>query len=384
MNRVKYSQDTLTHVLCTFVFALFSFFYLYYYQADLMTIMQHVLSEGQTHYNHFVGAVLITIVLLLIQGGVVRLFQRMRLSWAFTFVPSALLLAMITDVRQSDSAANGFIEFGWGGYVLPLCLIMFFVVVWGFNTSGITEKYNLDFKNPTHKLWVNLTVILLLMLFVCGWGNSDRVLHDRLHVEQCLADNDVDEALRTLQLHSDADENLTMLTAYALSRKGQLPERLFEFPLKGGSASLMPNGKNVGFGLIADTTFYAYLGNAYLQRMSTMHYLDYQRRHMRLNRRTVDYQLCAYLMDKKLDAFARNITKYYEVNDSVQLPKHYKEALILYTHSHSNPCIVYHDNVLDADFEDMQKLEKSIADARERQTALRDTYGNTYWYYYMY
>lgn len=384
MNRVKYSQDTLTHVLCTFVFALFSFFYLYYYQADLMTIMQHVLSEGQTHYNHFVGAVLITIVLLLIQVGVVRLFQRMRLSWAFTFVPSALLLAMITDVRQSASAANGFIEFGWGGYVLPLCLIMFFVVVWGLNTSGITEKYNLDFKNPTHKLWVNLTVILLLMLFVCGWGNSDRVLHDRLHVEQCLADNDVDEALRTLQLHSDADENLTMLTAYALSRKGQLPERLFEFPLKGGSASLMPNGKNVGFGLIADTTFYAYLGNAYLQRMSTMHYLDYQRRHMRLNRRTVDYQLCAYLMDKKLDAFARNITKYYEVNDSVQLPKHYKEALILYTHSHFNPCIVYHDNVLDADFEDMQKLEKSIADARERQTALRDTYGNTYWYYYMY
>ena len=322
MNRVKYSQDTLTHVLCTFVFALFSFFYLYYYQADLMTIMQHVLSEGQTHYNHFVGAVLITIVLLLIQVGVVRLFQRMRLSWAFTFVPSALLLAMITDVRQSASAANGFIEFGWGGYVLPLCLIMFFVVVWGLNTSGITDKYNLDFKNPTHKLWVNLTVILLLMLFVCGWGNSDRVLHDRLHVEQCLADNDVDEALRTLQLHSDADENLTMLTAYALSRKGQLPERLFEFPLKGGSASLMPNGKNVGFGLIADTTFYAYLGNAYLQRMSTMHYLDYQRRHMRLNRRTVDYQLCAYLMDKKLDAFARNITKYYEVNDSVQLPKH--------------------------------------------------------------
>ena len=384
MNRVKYSQDTLTHVLCTFVFALFSFFYLYYYQADLMTIMQHVLSEGQTHYNHFVGAVLITIVLLLIQVGVVRLFQRMRLSWAFTFVPSALLLAMITDVRQSASAANGFIEFGWGGYVLPLCLIMFFVVVWGLNTSGITDKYNLDFKNPTHKLWVNLTVILLLMLFVCGWGNSDRVLHDRLHVEQCLADNDVDEALRTLQLHSDADDNLTMLTAYALSRKGQLPERLFEFPLKGGSASLMPNGKNVGFGLIADTTFYAYLGNAYLQRMSTMHYLAYQRRDMRLNRRAVDYQLCAYLMDKKLDAFARNITKYYEVNDSVQLPKHYKEALILYTHSHSNPCIVYHDNVLDADFEDMQKLEKSIADARERQTALRDTYGNTYWYYYMY
>lgn len=384
MNRVKYSQDTLKRVLCTFVFTLFSFFFLYFYQADLMTIIQHVLSEGQTHYNHFVGAVLITIVLLLIQVGVVRLFQRMRLAWAFTFVPSSLLLAMITDVRQSASAANGFLEFGWGGYVLPSCFILFFVVVWIFNSSGIAEKYSMNSMNQTRQLWINLALVLLQMLFVCGWSNSDRVLHDRVHVEQSLADNDVDEALLTLQQHSDADENLTMLTAYSLSRKGELPERLFEFPLKGGSAALMPNGDNIGFGLLADTTFYAYLGNAYLQRMSTMHYLDYQRRHKRLNRRSVDYLLCAYLMDKKLDAFAHNITRYYEVNDSVQLPKHYKEALILYTHSHANPCVVLHDNVLDADFEDMQKLENSITDARERKTALRDTYGNTYWYYYMY
>ena len=132
MNRVKYSQDTLKRVLCTFVFTLFSFFFLYFYQADLMTIIQHVLSEGQTHYNHFVGAVLITIVLLLIQVGVVRLFQRMRLAWAFTFVPSSLLLAMITDVRQSASAANGFLEFGWGGYVLPSCFILFFVTTCWF------------------------------------------------------------------------------------------------------------------------------------------------------------------------------------------------------------------------------------------------------------
>ena len=384
MNRVKYSQDTLKRVLCTFVFTLFSFFFLYFYQADLMTIIQHVLSEGQTHYNHFVGAVLITIVLLLIQVGVVRLFQRMRLAWAFTFVPSSLLLAMITDVRQSASAANGFLEFGWGGYVLPSCFILFFVVVWILNSSGIAEKYSMNSMNQTRQLWINLALVLLQMLFVCGWSNSDRVLHDRVHVEQCLADNDVDEALLTLQQQSDADENLTMLTAYSLSRKGELPERLFEFPLKGGSAALMPNGDNIGFGLLADTTFYAYLGNAYLQRMSTMHYLDYQRRHKRLNRRSVDYLLCAYLMDKKLDAFAHNITRYYEVNDSVQLPKHYKEALILYTHSHANPCVVLHDNVLDADFEDMQKLENSITDARERKTALRDTYGNTYWYYYMY
>ena len=164
------------------------------------------------------------IVLLLIQVGVVRLFQRMRLAWAFTFIPSTLLLAMITDVSQSGVASNGFIEFGWGGYVLPLCLISYFVVVWLLNTSGMAEKYSHVFMDQTRQLWVSLSVMLLMMLFVCGWGNSDRVFHDRIHVEQCLVDNDVDEALRTLQQHSDADENLTMLTAYTLSRKGLLAE----------------------------------------------------------------------------------------------------------------------------------------------------------------
>ena len=56
------NQGVLTRVMCTFVFTLFCFYYLYCYQADLLTVTQHILSKGQTHYNHFVGAVLITIL----------------------------------------------------------------------------------------------------------------------------------------------------------------------------------------------------------------------------------------------------------------------------------------------------------------------------------
>ena len=115
-----------------------------------------------------------------------------------------------------------------------------------------------------------------------------------------------------------------------------------------------------------------------------MKYLDYQRRHGRMNSMAIDYLLCGYLLDRNIDAFAANVTKYYEVNDSVALPKHYKEALVMYTHLRSNPRVIYNNNVMNTDFEDFQKLEKSVADERERQTALRDTYGNTYWYYYQY
>lgn len=102
-----------------------------------------------------------------------------------------------------------------------------------------------------------------------------------------------------------------------------------------------------------------------------------------MNKVTADYMLCGYLLDKKLDLFVREITKHYAVNDSVSLPKHYEEALLLYTHLHSTPYIIYKNDVMNADFQDFQKLENTILSA-QCKTALRDTYGNTYWYYYQY
>ena len=74
------NQGVLTRVMCTFVFTLFCFYYLYCYQADLLTVTQHILSKGQTHYNHFVGAVLITILAMLMQIGVVRIFRKPKMA----------------------------------------------------------------------------------------------------------------------------------------------------------------------------------------------------------------------------------------------------------------------------------------------------------------
>ena len=39
---------------------------------------------------------------------------------------------------------------------------------------------------------------------------------------------------------------------------------------------------------------------------------------------------------------------------------------------------------MEADFQDFQTLERKFSNAMERNAALRDTYGNTYWYYYLY
>lgn len=80
-----------------------------------------------------------------------------------------------------------------------------------------------------------------------------------------------------------------------------------------------------------------------------------------MNKVTADYLLSGYLLDKNLDSFVREITRHYAVNDSVSLPKHYEEALLLYTHLHSTPYIIYKNDVLNADFQDYQKLENTIS-----------------------
>jgi hypothetical protein len=82
-----------------------------------------------------------------------------------------------------------------------------------------------------------------------------------------------------------------------------------------------------------------------------------------------------------LDSFAKTISLCYDV-DSTAIPRHYREALVLYTHIRQHRVLTFHDDVLDADYEDMKKLIKKYPDRIQRESAVRDTYGNTYWYYY--
>ena len=45
---------------------------------------------------------------------------------------------------------------------------------------------------------------------------------------------------------------------------------------------------------------------------------------------------------------------------------------------------MFHNEVMDADYADFQKLEKEYKDDRERESYVHDTFGDTYWFYYFY
>ena len=363
---------------CAILFLTFTFVYLYFYQADILAAGQHVLSGGQTHYDRTIGAVLITALLYLLQLVVYGLTHLSKQAHALTYFPSLLLLMFVTAFNPDR---QGHSSFGIWAFALPVSLMLYVASVFWLRKYESYAKVvsPVDVHSPV--MWTNLLCMSLMFVMVGSFSNHSDKLYYRVQAEQCLLKGDYDGALAAGATSLVEDSSLTMLRAFALSRKGQLGERLFEYPLTGGAESLLPNGRSVRLLMLQEKTVYQHIGIWTKQRMDPIHYLLFNFRHHAAKRPAVDYLLCAYLLDRDLDRFVQTVQQYYDLEKP--LPKHYEEALTLYTHLRSNPAVEYHRSVTETDFQDFQDLLRRYPDKMERNNAARDTYGNTYWYYYL-
>ncbi|MBP7105506.1 MAG: hypothetical protein KBA83_10310, partial [Fermentimonas sp.] len=113
-----------------------------------------------------------------------------------------------------------------------------------------------------------------------------------------------------------------------------------------------------------------------------MQYMQLLQNRHRLTRPAIDYLLCGYLLDRNLDAFVRDLRRYYKIDE--KLPLHYREALTLYTHLRTNPLLIYHNSVMDTDYQDMIDLQSQFQNQTQRRSTVLDSYGSTYWSYYLY
>src|SRR5574344_1545445 len=126
-NNRQLKNSTITmRVVCAIVFCLFSFLFLYCFQAAVMAAAQHVQSEGKTHYSPIVGAVIITFILQLLQIGIFSITKLKKRSHALTYFPSCLLLAFVTDI--SPNIDQGFSIGAWV-WVFPLLIIIYVIIV---------------------------------------------------------------------------------------------------------------------------------------------------------------------------------------------------------------------------------------------------------------
>lgn len=362
------------------VFCLFSFIFLYFYQADIIAVAQHVLSGGVTSYNRTVGAVLITGVLMLLQIGISSILRLPVIFHSATYFPPLMILAFITSV--STDICKGF---SWGiwPWLSAVLLVLWLAAVYAMSSVKPGNVQSSVMALFSRQMWVNM-ISMSVMFIVTGLvGNGNPVFHYRARMERRFIEKDMDGALQAGIKSLETNASLTMLRVYALACNNELGDKLFTYPVAGSSADLVPmKGNNVEFMMYPTDSLYRFLGAVpYYPSGSANAYLRSLINCGKATKAVRDYILCGYLIDRDIDSFAKSLIRFYPVDS--MLPKHYREALILYTHMRSNPVIVYHDNVMDTDYEDMQRLEKLYdGDEKARTHALFEQYYGTYWWYY--
>ncbi|MGN0281474.1 MAG: DUF6057 family protein [Prevotella sp.] len=377
----RYDNDSTTtmRVVCAVAFVSFTFAFLFFRQADVLSVAQHVLSKGQTAYSPLIGALLITFVLYFLQRGVYSLLRLKRRRHWMTYFPSMLLLAFVTDISPD---IDQHFTFGYWLWAIPIVLLLWLFVSMMFRKI---ENYEAEINSRglfSRLVWVNLTSLGVMILLVALISGGDDIFHYKARMERMMTEGDYAEAANVAEKSLVSDCSLTMLRCYALAREETMADKMFKYMVSGTSETMLPIGKGSRMMMYPVDSLYAFLGAKPVGPMSAIKYLRSLEASGYKSKSLSDYILCGMLIDRNIDAFVRELPRHYNVNDS--LPLHYREALTLYAHRRSTPLIVYHNQVMDTDYDDMMRLEDSIQGADERKLAVFNQYFGTYWWYYDY
>ena len=230
-------------------------------------------------------------------------------------------------------------------------------------------------------IWKDEMVALVFCLGTCSLGNTKEMTHYRVKMERLILKGEYSKVYLVSNKLVHSDSSTTLLRAYSLNKQGKLGELFFSSSISMGSQffnaePLFSYSKNENIGALHLKIINKLEKETIYKRLEALTKGKKERKFWG------DYLLIACLSDKNLELFVKLLPQYYTINTT--LPKHYREALLWYTHTHTHPTIVYSDNILEADYQDYIKLEKGIFNLNERKNKLKDTYGNTYWFYFQY
>jgi len=376
-------------VVCAVLFVVFTFCWLFFFQGDMLAVAQYGLSGGKTHYNRTIGAVICTAVLLGVHLLVYAATRLTRRTHALTYAPSMLLLAFVSSVS---------VPFRWGNWLWagPLLLALWGGAVWlskrmlpigdeGRRSAGLFSRV----------MWMNLLQLLAMMAGMAAVSNTNAVDHYKAHAEVSLMSGDVDEALHVGRRSLETDESLTMLRIFALSQKGQLADHLFEYAVSGSSNDMLPlEGSRARLMLMSDTLLWQHFGvspdsmagtaggdtiSRARGRLTVAQYLDSLECDTLATRAYVDYRLTGQLIDRQLDSFVVALPRYYPL-DADSLPRHYREALVLY--QQTDTLFIYNDSLMLSRWNDFHANDSIYPNPSERKIRTEEQFRGTYWYYY--
>ena len=372
---------TVVRTVCAIVFLLFVAIYVFFYQEDTLALTQHILSGGATIYSRVIGGIIITIVLAFLHFTTAKVMRTKPLCiYALSCFPSLYILAMLTDFDTSQPLS----PWRWWAILMPLAAAVWWGVVYFL---GELLRYRCsDIRHEegylARTLGCNIFILAAMMIGVGLLSNSNDITHYRLRMERLLMHGEYAKALEVGKASDKTDASLTMLRVFALAHEGRLGDELFKYPVRGTSASIVPELSDGKMLMLSPDSVYRMLGAIPRHGQTTKNYLKAIVKSGQATKAAIEYQLCGMLIDKDLDGFVNLLMKTHKIDDT--LPLHYREALILYTHRRSSPKVVYRNTVMDTDYDDMQRLEAETKSPGERRINIYKQFSGTYWEYFDY
>lgn len=366
-------------LFCALVFAVFGFTYVAVYKSAEIEVVYDALATGKLQYNGYVLSAVFTSLLLGLALWLNR-FAGFRREWsAMAYVPSALLLAFFTDIDRSFfTGGKEYVVWAWAfGAGLLLYAGFSFVL-----NRMLFEKIK-DSSAVAHRIiWRNLILFVVIFMAVgCLSGGDKNFRREALQYSLCKKGN-MDAALAVGGHSTVASRQLSAQRAYLLSLKGELAEQFFDYPVCFDSESLLPSVERDA--PIEPGAVYSHIG---VERGPDEGAVDFLARAVEQCDTAIvarEYYLTALLAERRLVDFADKVFEYYNVGDSGILPKHYKEALMLYAYIIPSFDVQVEDKAMAQRFAGMMEKAREYGDAHMAAYLMRISYGDTYWWYFLY
>ena len=413
-RNLRNSVPLYLRLIFSVIFFVYSFVFLYFIQGDLLAEAQYVYSNGLTTYSILFGAIILTVVLLIVSRVMNILFHYPSELYVLSYLPSFLLLSVIASVN-----IDAFRDFTFGEWIwlFPLVLVVYFILILLIIPKLEHFKRKSSNNYFTKLIWKNSLIFLLLSLLTASVSNTNNVIYYELKAERLILNGKYDDVLEVGAKSLETSRRLTELRMYALAKTGRLCDDLFDYPQYYGVDGLLD---------ISDTTesYYRFSSKNICKSMgaycdksvkSSGRYLQLMKEKFSIvddfvldtlsndslignlckkcyirNKKIIDsYYLAYLLLDKNLDGVLRYFDNKYVFGDS--LPQAVKEALLLSKSFEFKDSLIsdtcYYslvDTATVVKFIDYKLVSDTINDSTERRNRLRRKFGDTFWWYYDY
>lgn len=361
------------HALWRLLFVCFVFCYLAFFQREILRLTLSEYLPLLSPLGPVASAALFSLLLLLLNVWHSRRLPFSGHLYILNFVPEFIAAAVLTSLSPTVRTGS-----------LTVCLGVLAVWFWAATRKPMQHPEPARPRTTLRQAAWSALLFLALQVFTAMAGHNDTMLHYELRAWHAIEEGRYEDALRTGERSDSVSPTLFALRMYAASQlRGGLGTYLFKYPVPAGGGRLLLPAQGDYPASVCRALLCGQIGRQPRPGESVIAYTERAAHRSALAR---DYFLATCLLDKQLDKFAHAYKSFHPDTKAKVPPLYYAEALLLYSRLRTAPVIVYRNNAIQANFDDFNTMEKKYASAPRivRRNELRQTYGETFWWYFLY